>query len=938
MGFLVLYPVTWGLTGSDARGVITMMRFIPHAGLARRKAIAELLEDAARWHREADGYLQEAQAAAQTREAGSAAAAKRAVAAQKRRALQLNELAGSLLPGWLGDQLTPPDPVRRFGQDARIGQAAYVRVGEIELLPGCTFPVPVPFIGAGHLIIDKDGRDPAVARWLRGILVRNLAALPADQLRVLTIDGASLGEAFEPFRRLFATDTWPVPVTDVVGLRALLGQAEQHVKGVIAGRHTGPAVLIVAAAGLPAKISADDAGRLEALARVGVGRNLHLLIAGWPPADLRPDGLPQLLDTTFLAARSREGYSVSRPTALHRLSNEDSGGAVRLDHGPDDAVIDELCQRWLSTSAWADRPDFGAVTAKRFWQKSSAAGLTAIVGKSRNGQCTVDFNDETPHMLIGGRSGSGKTNFLLVLLCSLATHYAPDELGMYLLDFKEGVSFSTFTSSRPGDPWLPHARTVGLESDREYGLAVLVGLVQEMSRRAHLFRNASVTTIERYRSASPARAMPRYLVVVDEFQVLLAGDDQIAREAVGSLEHLARQGRSHGIHLVLVSQTLAGIDALNSRRDSIFGQFPLRIALPGGGAVLQPGNGGADPISVGTSVVNAAAGLSESNQIVQVPNARPESVAAGVLALWQNASAQLTGPPAVFDGSALYYLEGSPEYRALTPVGRDRRAMIGLAVDVGLPVAQFVMRRTPGRHIAVLGTAPAGAGIVHAATLSLARQHVPGSARFAIMDPAGVARATASDVIADLTASEHDVAELDVGHLPSELARLAGPPEKPTYLIGFGMDTVMSHLSERGPNGRKGLDDLRTILRFGPLSGVHMISWWQGSRRFLEAVGGAAGREDVACLVIMNISGPDAAALLGDYTRPWYPRENRCLLLDQHDQRRLLVVPFAPPCTHSDTESGNRSAGHAGRVRDVIAGDDSAHETDPEGGTWSVGY
>jgi hypothetical protein len=54
--------------------------------------------------------------------------------------------------------------------------------------------------------------------------------------------------------------------------------------------------------------------------------------------------------------------------------------------------------------------------------------------------------------------------------------------------------------------------------------------------------------------------------------------------------------------------------------------------------------------------------------------------------------------------------------------------------------------------------------------------------------------------------------------------------------------------------------DLRKVLRHGPLSDVHLISWWQGSRRFLEAIGGSAGREDVACLVIMNIAGPDAAA------------------------------------------------------------------------------
>ena len=503
---------------------------------------------------------------------------------------KLNDLTKSVLPGWLGKQLTHPDLISPFGQDAQVGQFTCVRVGDTAPISGGAFPVAAPFLGAGHLVIDKDGQDPAVARWLRGILLRSLAAMPADQLRVLTIDGATLGEVFAPFRRLFAADAWAVPATDAAGLRAVMEQAERHVKALLAGKHEGPEVLLIAAAGLPGGISLDDLSRLEQLAMVGVSRRMHLLIAGWPPAGMRTEAVPRLRDTTYLTAAPSGRYAISRPAALRQLSNGESDGTVRLDKGPDNDVVDDVCRRSLSTAAWADRPDFGSVTAKRFWQVSSATGLTAIIGKNKHGQCTLDLNDETPHMLIGGRSGAGKTNFLLVILCSLATYYAPGELAMYLLDFKEGVSFSAFTPSRPGDPWLPHAHTVGLESDREYGLAVLASLTQEMSNRARLFRNASVTTIERYRRGDPNRSMPRLLVVVDEFQVLLAGNDHIAREAVSLLERLARQGRSHGIHLILASQTLAGIDALNTKRESIFGQFPLRIALPGGGGVLQPGN------------------------------------------------------------------------------------------------------------------------------------------------------------------------------------------------------------------------------------------------------------------------------------------------------------------------------------------------------------
>nr|BFE67309.1 hypothetical protein GCM10020092_006100 [Actinoplanes digitatis] len=84
--------------------------------------------------------------------------------------------------------------------------------------------------------------------------------------------------------------------------------------------------------------------------------------------------------------------------------------------------------------------------------------------------------------------------------------------------------------------------------------------------------------------------MPRILCVIDEFQVLLAGNDPMANEAVQLLESLARKGRSYGIHLILASQTVLGVEALYAKRDSIFGQFPVRLALPGGGDVLEPTN------------------------------------------------------------------------------------------------------------------------------------------------------------------------------------------------------------------------------------------------------------------------------------------------------------------------------------------------------------
>src|SRR5439155_22050971 len=117
--------------------------------------------------------------------------------------------------------------------------------------------------------------------------------------------------------------------------------------------------------------------------------------------------------------------------------------------------------------------------------------------------------------------------------------------------------------------------------------------------------------------------------VVDEFQVLLTGNDALAREATALLESLARTGRSYGIHLVLSSQTARGVEALYGKRDSIFGQFAVRVALPGGGDVLDPLRPGDDAagLPVGSVIVNTAAGTAGFDQTVRVPDPYADQVA-----------------------------------------------------------------------------------------------------------------------------------------------------------------------------------------------------------------------------------------------------------------------------------------------------------------------
>ena len=269
---------------------------------------------------------------------------------------------------------------------------------------------------------------------------------------------------------------------------------------------------------------------------------------------------------------------------------------------------------------------------------------------------------------------------------------------------------------------MPHARTVGVESDRQYGVAVLTELVREMNRRAGVMKQSGVTKLSDLRGVRRDVAMPRLVTVIDEFHVLFQGNDETAKRAAALLEEVARKGRSYGVHLILASQSLSGIEALYTKGQSVFGQFGLRVALSGGGGVLATGNAAADALPIGQAIVNDAAGVPAGNRGSGSRTRTPSRSPGCGTGSGSGGSAGST-PPGVFVGYAEYAIDDDPTYRRLTPGARRRSALLGRAVDVGLPAAGFVLDSTPGRHLAVLGTSTVGADLLHAAALSLAQQY-----------------------------------------------------------------------------------------------------------------------------------------------------------------------------------------------------------------------
>ncbi|WP_432898908.1 FtsK/SpoIIIE domain-containing protein [Micromonospora matsumotoense] len=643
-----------------------------------------------------------------------------------------------------------------------------------------------------------------------------------------------------------------------------------------------------------------ELARLAALTHAGPTAGVCVLFAG--RAVTTPGQAPPALGGTT-EIRLDERYARIGDPPGQPFSDDGTGLAVPvlLDGDPPAPAVQALADRLGAQVRRDTALHLADLLPERRWTESARAGLRTVVGRSGRTPVTLAFDDATPHWLVGGRTGAGKTVFLLDVLYGLAARYSPAELQLWLLDFKEGVSFTEFVPTDRDPSFLPHARAVGVESDREYGLAVLRELRRELGRRAGLFKRHGVTKLADLPDTEP---VPRTVAVIDEFHVLFAGNDRLAREAVDLLEELARKGRSYGVHLVLASQSTSGVEALYGRAESLFGQFALRVALPGGEPVLGPRGVVGGATRIGTAVVNTAAGAAGADILLRFPDAHADARQLARLRyeLW-DARPDGTAPPAVFRGYATAHLEDEPTPSAAST--RRPAVLVGRTVDVAGSTARCDLDASPGRHLAVVGTSATGGHVLRAAALSLAGQHRPGEAEFVLAPLVAAADELADDTAAGLKAAGHPVTQVDAAGLRARIGELAaGPGERSrTYLVLFGVDAAGAALAAADPDTyRSGHDDLRALLREGPGRGVHLLGWWRGLRRLADDLGGSQNRDDVACLVALNVPADDLGLYLGVTDLAWTPRPDRALLVDRHAQRTALIVPFVRPGHHPEEE------------------------------------
>ncbi|ALV46026.1 hypothetical protein MB46_11560 [Arthrobacter alpinus] len=229
------------------------------------------------------------------------------------------------------------------------------------------------------------------------------------------------------------------------------------------------------------------------------------------------------------------------------------------------------------------------------WHQNNRGPLRPVqLGVSATGPVMFDFLRDGPHLLIGGTTGSGKSEILRTLVGSLAAAHSPADLQFVLIDFKGGAGLGVMAK-------LPHTTSLITDLGGHGMDRTLTSLRAEIRRRESALASVEATDSQAFRKMigpsgpSPGcHSMTHLIIVVDEFRVLV---DQFP-DAMAELMRIAAVGRSLGIHLVLATQRPQG--AVNADiRANVTSSICLRVQSAFDSTDVI-GTGVAENISVGT--------------------------------------------------------------------------------------------------------------------------------------------------------------------------------------------------------------------------------------------------------------------------------------------------------------------------------------------------
>lgn len=833
-------------------------------------------------------------------------------------------------------------PVLQFGKfDVSLDQIPGGKLPNDRLSnrnpPHYTLPAMLSFPERCSMLIKTSGAGRADAvNTLQAVMMRFLTSLPAGKVRFTIIDPVGLGQNFAGFMHLADFDEKLVGSriwTEPQFIEQRLSDLTAHMANVIQkylrnefdtiedyNRHAGEVAepyRILVVANFPFNFTDNAARHLMSVISSGSRCGVYTLLSvdmkqrlphGFNLADLEQNAVKLVWKDNRFVCKDGEWehlpLTVDAPPSPERFN----------------LLLQRVGERAKSGSRVEVPFEFIAPKADEWWSKQSAAEIDVPLGRAgaTKRQHLQLGHGTSQHVLIAGKTGSGKSTMMHALITNLALYYSPQEVELYLIDFKKGVEFKTYATHD-----LPHARVVAIESEREFGLSVLQRLDVELKTRGEMFRDLNVQDVKSYREAT-GKHLPRMLLIIDEFQEFFIEDDKIAQETSLLLDRLVRQGRAFGVHVHLGTQTLGGAYSLAR---TTLGQMAIRIALQCSEAdshlILSEDNPAARLLTrPGEAIYNDANGRVEGNhlfQVVWLTDDKREDYLKRVRALAEQRNVLPSTPQIVFEGNVPASIEKNHLLSAVLEAPRwaeqvnAAHAWLGEAIAIKDPTV-MTFRRQGGANALILGQqAEASLAMEVVALTSLAGQHSAGGSNgtaFYILDgsPPDAPQAGYWQRAAAMFPQRTRVGGLrDAGAIVGEIAAEL-TKRQADGAAGVGEIYLVVHDIQRFRDLRKAEDDfgfgrgeekanpskqLATILKEGPSLGIHVIVWCDSLNNFQRTFERAVMRE-FETRILFQMSQADSANLI-DSPAAGRLGPNRALLFSEEQGKLEKFRPYSLP-------------------------------------------
>lgn len=281
------------------------------------------------------------------------------------------------------------------------------------------------------------------------------------------------------------------------------------------------------------------------------------------------------------------------------------------------------------------------------------------------------------HSFIIGQSGSGKSVFLHNIIGGAMLNYAPEDLQLYLLDFKlGGVEFNRYQGAK-------HVKALLVDnSDPQVTLEILRELRNSMTERGKLLRGAGVNNIGEYNKMHQQDRMSHVLVVADECHEMFKADDSIPRQVRNEISDIvikiAKEGRSQGVHLVFATQTLSGTEISSEIINNVSDFYLLKCAQTDSERLVPNSSNITSELSTGQIYYHHV----DEQVKFQAYYTDKEAAEKLMAAIVEKAKDHKSNGEFYFNGAQMFYLDESVKKQIQDVKGKSPVAFLGKAIDI----------------------------------------------------------------------------------------------------------------------------------------------------------------------------------------------------------------------------------------------------------------